>query len=328
MLSTMLDAWSSLALTPFVPAASQDAGDFISGRYDGDARSLRYKLFIPSGYVGAPLPLLVMLHGGGQDANDFALGTGMNELAEEYGCIVAYPEQSSDANWSRCWNWFDDAHHHRGRGEPALIAGLTLKVMADYAVDKRRVYVAGLSAGGAMAIILGRTYPELFTAVGCHSGLAHGSATDRYAAVLAMRDGGIPQAPVHEAPQPSVPIIVFHGDLDFTVHPKNSAAVVQQSVDCYSAQLPHRQAALSSSTETGNAAGRGFTRHVHKGHGGRILAEHWTVHGVGHAWCGGNRRGSYTEPTGPDASREMLRFFLRQRRSENAPGVRACGMLS
>lgn len=318
MLRTMLDAWSSFTLTPFARAASQDTGDFISDRYDGYAGSLRYKLFVPSRYVGAPLPLIVMLHGGGQDADDFALGTGMNELAEEYGCLVVYPEQSSTANWSRCWNWFDEAHHHRGRGEPALIAGVTHKVMAEYAADRRRVYVAGLSAGGAMAIILGRTYPDLFAAVGCHSGLAHGSATDHYGAVLAMRDGVVPQGPAHEAPLPGVPTIVFHGDLDFTVHPKNSIGVVQQTVDCFSAQMPPEQLALSLSKETGEAAGRVFTKHVHKGHGGRILAEHWIVNGVGHAWCGGNRRGSYTEPSGPDASREMLRFFLRHPGRENA----------
>jgi poly(hydroxyalkanoate) depolymerase family esterase len=312
----MLDAWTSFARLPLAPAVSHEAGDFIPGRYEGGAGALRYKLFIPSSYVGAPMPLLVMLHGGGQDADDFARGTGMNELAEEYGCLVAYPEQSTEANWSRCWNWFDEANHHRGRGEPALIAGVAHKVMAEYAVDRTRVYVAGLSAGGAMAVILGRTYPDLFAAVGCHSGLAHGSATDRYGAVLAMRDGIVPQAPADEGPLPSLPVIVFHGDLDFTVHPKNSDAVVQQTLACYAAQMPHGEMSLSK--ETGEMAGRGFTRHVHLGHGGRTVAEHWTVNGVGHAWCGGNRRGSYTEASGPDASREMLRFFLRQRGTENA----------
>jgi poly(3-hydroxybutyrate) depolymerase len=173
-----------------------------------------------------------------------------------------------------------------------------------------------------MAVILGRTYPDLFAAVGSHSGLAHGSATDRYGAVLAMRDGVVPQTTAAEAPLPSVPIIVFHGDLDFTVHPKNSVGVVQQTIACYAAQMAQEQAALSLSKETGEMAGRGFTRHVHKGHGGRIVAEHWTVNGVGHAWCGGNRRGSYTEASGPDASREMLRFFLRHRGMGNAaPGL-------
>lgn len=313
MLHTMLDAWSSFALSPFVPARARNGGTFTADRYLGHGRSLRYKLFVPSGHGGGPLPLVVMLHGGGQDADDFALGTGMNDLAQETGCLVAYPEQPADANWSRCWNWFDHGHHQRGRGEPALIAGVVRKVMGEHAVDRTRVYVAGLSAGGAMAVILGRTYPDLFAAVGCHSGLAYGSATDHYGAMLAMRDGAAAPAPPRGNAPSGVPTIVFHGDQDSTVHPNNSAGVIQQTIDAYTAQTPRGRLALSLSQERGEMAGRGFTRHVHKGPAGNILAEHWTLDGVGHAWCGGNRRGSYTEAGGPDASREMLRFFLRHR---------------
>jgi poly(hydroxyalkanoate) depolymerase family esterase len=317
MLNTMLAPWPSFAHWPLADAVSQEAGEFIADRFDADTGSLRYKLFVPSSYDGTPLPLIVMLHGGGQDADDFARGTGMNELAEEVGCLVAYPEQSSGANWSRCWNWFDQAHHHRDQGEPALIAGVTQKILAEYEVDQTRVYVAGLSAGGAMAVILGRTYPDLFAAVGCHSGLAHGSATDHYGAMLAMRDGVVPQAPAHEGPMSSVPVIVFHGDLDFTVHPKNSVGVVQQTIDSYTAQMRHEPVEISLSIQTEEVSGRSFTKHVHKGKAGRIVAEHWTVNGTGHAWSGGNRRGSYTDASGPDASREMLRFFLRHRVAAN-----------
>jgi poly(hydroxyalkanoate) depolymerase family esterase len=315
MLTTMLDAWSSFALFPFAPAHPHGGGVFVADRYQGHARSLRYKLFVPSGHGDGPLPLVVMLHGGGQDADDFALGTGMNELAQEAGCLVAYPEQPADANWSRCWNWFDDGHHQRGRGEPALIAGVVRKIMAEHAVDRARTYVAGLSAGGAMAVILGRTYPDLFAAVGCHSGLAYGSATDHYGAMLAMRDGAaapVPSPSRGNAP-PGVPTIVFHGDQDSTVHPNNSAGVIQQTIDAYTAQTPRGRLALSLSQERGETAGRHFTRHIHTGPTGNILAEHWTLDDVGHGWCGGNRRGSYTEAGGPDASREMLRFFLRHR---------------
>jgi len=321
MLNMMLDAWTSLALTPFATASSDNGGDFVTHRYQGQTGSLRYKLYVPSSYVGSPLPLVLMLHGGGQDAEDFALGTGMNELAEETGCLVAYPEQSTEANWSRCWNWFDRAHHHRGRGEPALIAGLAQQLMADYAVDRSRVYVGGLSAGGAMAVIVGRTYPELFAAVGCHSGLAHGSATDQYAAAQVMRDGAA--APALAGPASSPPVIVFHGDQDFTVHPNNGAGVVRQSIDCHMAQAAHAAQTPSVSEETGETAGRGFVRQVYKAHTGRVLAEHWIVGGVGHAWCGGKRRGSYTEAGGPDASREMLRFFLQQRLPAKASVKRA-----
>jgi poly(hydroxyalkanoate) depolymerase family esterase len=325
MLNTMLDAWSSLALSPWnadpfgfgislAPARKTGAGKFISDRFDADFGSLRYKVFIPSNYTGAPLPLIVMLHGCGQDADDFACGTGMNELAEKFHCLVAYPEQSSGANGGKCWNWFQQAHHQRGHGEPALIAGVTQKVVAEYTVDETRVCVAGLSSGGAMAVILGRTYPDLFTAVGCHSGLAHGSATDLYGAMLAMRNGADLDALTKTVPGKSVPIIVFHGDMDSTVHVKNSASVVQQSIDGYAAQVTHEREKfeMALSEETGETTGRGFTRNIHRGKAGEIVAEQWTVHGTGHAWSGGSRRGSYTDTNGPDASEEMMRFFMRR----------------
>jgi poly(hydroxyalkanoate) depolymerase family esterase len=238
----------------------------------------------------------------------------MNELAEKFHCLVAYPEQSPCANGGKCWNWFEEANHQRGQGEPALIAGVTQKIVAEYAVDQARVFVAGLSSGGAMAVILGRTYPDLFTAVGCHSGLAHGSATDRFGAMQAMRHGADPDTLPKAAPAASVPIIVFHGDMDSTVHLKNSAGVVQQSIDSYAAAVPRerKQISIAISRETGEVTGRAFTRKIHRGKAGEVVAEQWTVHGTGHAWSGGSRRGSYTDANGPDASEEMLRFFMRR----------------
>jgi poly(hydroxyalkanoate) depolymerase family esterase len=238
----------------------------------------------------------------------------MNELAERFRCLVAYPEQSPSANCGKCWNWFEESNHLRGQGEPALIAGVTQKILAEYAVDETRVCVAGLSSGGAMAVILGRTYPDLFTSVGCHSGLAHGSATDRYGAMLAMRDGADLGALAKTGPAASLPIIVFHGDMDSTVHWKNSVGVVQQSIDSYAAQMRHarEKVEIALSEETGEATGRGFTRKVHRGTAGEIVAEQWTVHGSGHAWSGGRRCGSYTDTNGPDASEEMLRFFMQR----------------
>jgi poly(hydroxyalkanoate) depolymerase family esterase len=310
MLNTMFAAWPAFGLSVWGEAPTPKSGQFIPGLFHADFKSLRYKLFIPSGYSGAPLPLIVMLHGCGQDAADFALGTGMNELAEECRCLVLYPEQSSDANWNRCWNWFEGAHHERGRGEPALIAGATRKIMAEYAVDARRVSVAGLSCGGAMAVILGRTYPDIYTSVGCHSGLAHGSATDGYGAMLAMRDGADLSALSGATAASAVPVIVFHGDADGTVHHKNSMAVVQQSIDSHLAHFPQEE--LSVSEETGEARGRGFTRSIHRAKGGEIVAEQWTVHGAAHAWSGGKRHGSYTDTGGPSASEKMLEFFLRR----------------
>jgi poly(hydroxyalkanoate) depolymerase family esterase len=327
MFNPMLDAWSALArsspwdVVPFkfgipllAPEPEPGAGKFVSDQFDADFGSLRYKLFIPSEYAGQPLPLIIMLHGCGQDADDFACGTGMNALAEKFHCLVAYPEQSACANGGKCWNWFEDAHHHRGQGEPALIAGVTNKIIAEYAVDAAKVFVAGLSSGGSMAVILGRTYPDLFTAVGCHSGLAHGSATDRFGAVQAMLHGADVDSLQAAQADRIVPIIVFHGDLDSTVHPNNGASVVRQAITAGADRHKHprKMVELKTSEETGEATGRAYTRHIHHSPAGDIFAEHWTVHGAGHAWSGGSRRGSYTDANGPDASEEMMRFFMRR----------------
>jgi poly(hydroxyalkanoate) depolymerase family esterase len=295
--------------TPRSAASLPARGEFMAGLFESGARSLRYKLYIPAGYRGEPLPLVVMLHGCGQDATDFALGTGMNALAEQENFLVLYPEQSSQANWNRCWNWYDEAHHERDEGEPAVIAGLTQSIIAQYAVDPARVAVAGLSSGGAMAVILGRTYPDVFKAVGCHSGLAHGSATDGLSALSAMREGADPCTLEHAMPEASIPVIVFHGDVDCTVNQKNGSDVVRQTIACHLAQAPGQTVTLE---ETGEMRGRSFTRHTHRGHTGDVIAEHWTIHGAGHAWSGGSPRGSYTDARGPDASREMLRFFMQE----------------
>lgn len=312
--------WASL-LAPGVPACAQtpNQGQFLSGRFDSGAASIPYRLYVPSGKRDTAMPLVVMLHGCGQDAADFALGTGMNELAEQSQCLVLYPEQSTQVSWNRCWNWYDQAHHERDEGEPALIAALTRSIIADYDVDAACVSIAGLSSGGAMAVIMGRTYPDLFKAVGCHSGLPHRSATSSTSAISAMRDGSDLSAAKQTVPMASIPVIVFHGDVDHTVHQKNSADVVQQSIDCYMARTPSQSCELAVLAETGEASGRSFTRQTHRGTMGDVVAEHWTIHGAGHAWSGGDRRGSYTDTSGPDASREMLRFFMRQ----PAPSCRA-----
>jgi poly(hydroxyalkanoate) depolymerase family esterase len=308
-----LNPWTSMnasASGSCAPLAGQ--GEFISGLFETGSRSLQYKLYIPSAYGDAPLPLVVMLHGCGQNAADFALGTGMNALGEQMQCLILYPEQSSQANWNRCWNWYDQAHHERDEGEPAVIAGLTQKIIAEYAVGRSRVSVAGLSSGGAMAVILGRTYPDVFNAVGCHSGLAHGSATDGLSAMLAMRDGADLASLKQTRPLAPVPIIVFHGDVDCTVNRKNSEDVVRQTIECYMAQVPGKSRETAMLEETGETSGRSFTRYTHCGESGDVIAEHWTIHGTGHAWSGGNLHGSYTDTRGPDASKEMLRFFMKQ----------------
>lgn len=295
----------SLTAGRAMPAAqgrAQAAEDprFVRGTFTrgGDARD--YKLYVPESAGGRPLPLIVMLHGCTQDPDDFAAGTRMNALAEAEGFFVLYPEQSTRMNPQRCWNWFKHTHQQRGRGEPALIAGMTQDVMARHAIDADRVYVAGLSAGGAMAAILGDTYPDLFAAVGVHSGLASGTATDLPSALAAMRSGGAGSS----APS-GVPTIVFHGDADATVHPANGQHVIAASVG--------GKAAVSSDTVQ-TAGGLRSTRRVYRADD-HVVAEHWLVHGASHAWSGGSPEGSYTESRGPDATREMLRFFLAHARS-------------
>jgi poly(hydroxyalkanoate) depolymerase family esterase len=240
------------------------------------------------------LPLVVMLHGCTQDPDDFAAGTRMNDAAQLQGCFVLYPAQSTKANPQRCWNWFKHSHQQRGRGEPALLAAMTREIMSQHGIDPARVYVAGLSAGGAMAAILGDAYPDLFAAVGVHSGLAAGSAKDLPSALAAMRQG----AAAAGVPQSGVATIVFHGDADTTVHPQNGQHVLSAS------------AGPALAPEVDTHRGNNYTRTLHRDAQGRVRAEHWSVHGVGHAWSGGSNAGSYTAPAGPDATGEMLRFFL------------------
>jgi poly(hydroxyalkanoate) depolymerase family esterase len=240
-----------------------------------------------------------MLHGCTQSPDDFAAGTRMNFLAEERNCFVVYPEQPSGANQSKCWNWFRTGDQQRDGGEPSLIAGITREVMRDYPIDPNRVYVAGLSAGGAAAAIMAATHADLYAAVGIHSGLACGAASDLPSAFVAMRQGG--GSKIADG-GPPVPTIVFHGDRDTTVHPNNGDQIVEQSA---------KAAGLKAKVIDGRVPqGHAYTRTNLTDAGGRAVSEHWNVHGAGHAWSGGSPAGSYTDPRGPDATREMLRFFL------------------
>ena len=277
------------------PASPPPAeGRFIAGSHSEAGLTRAYKLFVPLGEHSAPRPLVVMLHGCTQDPDDFAAGTRMNEAARERGFFVLYPAQAQGANASRCWNWFKHNHQTRGRGEPAVLAGMTRGVMQRHTIDPHRVYVAGLSAGGAMAAILGDAYPDLFAAIGVHSGLPAGAARDLESAFAAMRGGSTGRS--HGAP----PAIVFHGDKDATVHPANGQQVAAASAGAVRAELERSR----------SAGGRDYTRAVYRDADGRPLAEHWAVHGAGHAWSGGSPRGSYTDAAGPDATGEMLRFFF------------------
>ena len=282
-----------------------DGARFEERTYANEAGSRPYKLYVPSGYNGQALPLVVMLHGCTQSPDDFAAGTRMNDLAEEQTFLVAYPAQAQLANVSKCWNWFSAGDQQRDQGEPSLIAGITRQIMHDFPVEPARVYIAGLSAGGAAAAIMASTYPDLYAAIGVHSGLACGAASDISSAFAAMRQGGSPavvRSRRHGGSVGTVPTIVFHGDRDTTVNPINGDQVIAQS---------KAAADLRTTVSRGEALGGiKYTRTVQADESGRPMLEQWVLHGAGHAWSGGSAEGSYTEPHGPDASREMMRFFL------------------
>jgi len=245
-----------------------------------------------------------MLHGCSQSPDDFAAGTRMNMAAEDQTCLVAYPGQTSSANGQKCWNWFKSTEQRRDAGEPALIAGMTRQIMQEYAVDPRRIYVAGLSAGGAAAAVLGQAYPDLFAAIGVHSGLACGAARDMQSGFIAMQQGSsgmMTEAQAGSQPRP-VPMIVFHGDRDNTVNPRNGDAVIAQAAAGLTLTTHIRRGQVPG--------GYAYSLHVQTTMGGQTMSEQWIVHGAGHAWSGGSPAGSFTDPKGPDATREILRFFL------------------
>lgn len=309
------DAAEAAPVEHVAPAerAAHPTERWLDGSSSHRGRTLAHKLYVPptaSDSGAAKRPLVVMLHGCTQGAADFATGTQMNLLAREAGALVLYPEQTQHANAQKCWNWFKPQHQQRGKGEPEALAVLIRSIVDEHDVDGSRVYVAGLSAGGAMADILGRTYPDLIAAVGVHSGLPSGAASDLPSALAAMRNG-VDSNAGHGASAQIPPTIVFHGDADATVHVRNATAIVD------AARAGHRDPAgalpEASASEGRAPAGRRYTRTVYSDRSGRIGTEYWRLHGAGHAWSGGSAQGSYTDPTGVDASAEMLRFFLAHR---------------
>jgi len=298
-------------------------GRFVDSSFTGATGTRSFKLFAPAGFEGESLPLVVMLHGCTQDPDDFAAGTRMNELAQAEGFFVLYPAQAARSNSHKCWNWFSPADQRRGAGEPALLAGMVRHVLQTHPVDPDRVYVAGLSAGGAMAAILAHEYPDLFAAAGVHSGIPAGAAHDVASAFSVMKNG--PRAtPSWPSPGSTswpngdrearadarsrgvpAPVIVFHGDADATVSAANGDAVIAAALAGVDA-VPETIEGVGARRRTR----RTVWRSADTGADAPTLAEQWVIEGAPHAWSGGASAGSYTDPQGPDASREMLRFFL------------------
>lgn len=308
------------------PKPSALPGTFVEHSFSNKAGTRTYKLYVPAAYdrgSEAAYPLVLMLHGCTQSPDDFAAGTRMNAMADQHGFLVAYPAQSPNANGSKCWNWFRPGDQGRTAGEPALLAGLTRELIQQHAVDPQRVYVAGLSAGAAMAVILGKTHPELYAGVGAHSGLPYRAARDVPSAFAAMGGThGLGQAAAETdahvrqsggEPAAVVPLIVFHGDADRTVAPANGEALVKQAAGAAGEVL------LTSQEKRVAGNGRNYTRSVYTTVLGDPLVEYWEIHGAGHAWSGGSTRGTYTDPQGPDASAEMVRFFMQVKQKHRPP---------
>ncbi len=297
--------------------AAEPAGAFLRFEHSNAAGSRAYKLYVPSSYDAEPMPLVVMLHGCKQDPDDFAAGTRLNQLAEEQGFLVAYPAQSPRANGSKCWHWFEPRDQSRHGAEPSIIAGIVAEIGRAYRINERRVFVAGLSAGAAMAVILGETYPEVFCAVGAHSGLPYGAAHDVASAFAAMHGAGVrgpvdPPAGHSAAGSRGIPTIVFHGNRDATVVPQNGLAIAERAAR----NLEPATGPLAREVHDLDAQGRRCTLTRRVDLNGVPWVEQWIVHGGGHAWSGGSASGTFVEPLGPDASREMMRFFLLHERRD------------
>ena len=279
-------------------------GRFVWRTYKDGRELLNYKLYLPSSYATStePFPLIVMLHGCTQDPDDFAVGTRMNELAEQHAFVVAYPQQPVDANSSKCWNWFRPQDQVRDGGEPKRIAGMTRAIISTHRIDAKKVFVAGMSAGGAMAVIMGRTYPDVFAAVAVHSGLPYRCANNVVSALTVMKKSASAQR-VQYSSKANTPIIVFHGDGDGTVEQGNGAGIIDQAIANWSGALSREH--HSSQTK----GGRMYTRDVFRDVHGKDALEAWTIHGGGHLWSGGDARASHTDALGPDASEQFVRFF-------------------
>ena len=288
----------------------QACGEFTRLHHVAPHGSRDYLLFAPAESPRTRLPLIIMLHGCHQDADEFAFSTRMNAHAQKHRCYVAYPVQAVQANGAKCWNWYEASHQQREQGEPGIIADLTQHLLATYRIAGERVFIAGFSAGGAMAATLAVLYPELYAALGIHSGVPHGAARDFLSAMIAMQHGTMASYGAHPR-HGHIPTIVFHGDEDTMVHSTHAAQFMARAG---ASHYPPEQGERYTESVARQSGRHGYTRTIQMDGNRRIFSERWMVHGGGHAWYGGNAKGTYMDPHGPDASGEMVRFFLERRR--------------
>jgi poly(hydroxyalkanoate) depolymerase family esterase len=317
----------SLVVSFLAFAGTARAGESISGKAASAAGTRSYSLWIPSGYdKRKPTPLVMMLHGCMQNPQGLAAISGMNAVADQNNFLVVYPEQSKEANPLQCWNWFDAKHQARDSGEPSILAAVVNEVRRSHKVDAKRVYVAGISAGAAMAVVMGVSYPDIFSAVGVHSGLAFKAATDVQGGLTAMKQGGpdprqlgllafqVMEKNLAGKSARRMPVIVFHGDADPYLNPSNANQVVTQWVTTndYLDDGKSNDSVASEPARTipgSIPAGHTFTRYVYNDRSARLLIEEWIVKGLGHAWSGSPAAAPFADPKGPNASAEMWRFF-------------------
>ena len=315
-----------ILLLQVLPKARADSsGIWQQYTYNGSAGSRPYFVYTPANYrVGTAVPLMVMLHGCTQTPADFAAGTQMDQLADQKQFIVVYPQQTSTYNQEKCWNWFDSADQSRGNGEPAIIAGIVQAVeqtTSQWTIDTHRIYAAGLSAGAAMTVILGATYPDIFAAIGVQSGLEYQAATSSTDAYTALRQGGPDPARQGQAAYNAmgsaarvVPTITFHGTSDYLVYPINGEQVVRQWMQTdHLASHNAYNASFNSPTSTTNgqvAGGHSYSVYTWNDNNGNEVQEYWLVNGMGHGWSGGSSSGTYTDPQGPGATQAIYNFFM------------------
>jgi poly(hydroxyalkanoate) depolymerase family esterase len=327
---------SAIRLVVLGALAAALAAQFVTGRpawaaagtwkqytYSGSAGSRVYDVYTPYGYTpAARVPLVMMLHGCNQTPLDLALGTRMNDLADSKQFIAVYPQETG--TYLNCWQWFMLADQARGSGEPAILAGITHSVMSNTAlwnVNPGQVFVTGISAGGAMAVVMGATYPDLYSAIGVGSGAEYKAATDAASAGQVRFSGGPSPTTVGGAAYQAmgsfarvVPVIVFHGTSDTVVYPINGVQVVQQWMQTdhlASANTYNPSYSSPSATIYGQVpGGQAYTVRKWNNSAGTEIEEYWTVTGMGHAWSGGSTAGSLTDPYGPSETTNMFAFFI------------------